>query len=80
MESEEDAIRSAKIGEIESVPDTPSKSCLRAHLNNLWSVWYGLLLTALNSYIALHSAKRFFGKFCYSSPQPPFSNRKKPKQ
>lgn len=35
------------------------KSCLRSHLNSLWSLWYGLLVTGLNVYIALQCTKRF---------------------
>uniref|UniRef100_A0A8D8R8K1 Protein tincar n=1 Tax=Cacopsylla melanoneura TaxID=428564 RepID=A0A8D8R8K1_9HEMI len=34
-------------------------SCLRSHLNSLWSLWYGICITCLNIYIALQCTKRF---------------------
>ncbi|XP_015592220.1 protein tincar isoform X2 [Cephus cinctus] len=39
----------------------PSKreSCIRGHVNSLWSVWYGVLAVALQAYIAIRCAKRF---------------------
>jgi hypothetical protein len=36
-------------------------SCFRAHLNSLWSVWYGLCTAGLQAYIAEQSAQRFLG-------------------
>lgn len=35
------------------------KSCIRSHLNSLWSLWYGICITCLNVYIALQCTKRF---------------------
>ncbi|XP_029038168.2 protein tincar isoform X2 [Osmia bicornis bicornis] len=34
-------------------------SCIRGHVNNLWSVWYGILAVAFQAYIGLRYAKRF---------------------
>nr|CAD7456785.1 unnamed protein product [Timema tahoe] len=34
-------------------------ACFRAHLNSLWSVWYGLCATGLQGYIALQCVRRF---------------------
>lgn len=42
-------------------PSKKSKSCWKAHINCLWSVWYGLCLTGFQAYIATQCAKRFFG-------------------
>lgn len=33
------------------------------HLNSLWSIWYGVLLTLFQGYLAVHGAYRFLGKF-----------------
>lgn len=33
------------------------------HLNSLWSIWYGVLLTLFQGYLAMHGAYRFLGKF-----------------
>lgn len=33
------------------------------HLNSLWSIWYGILATYLQGYLALHGAYRFLGEF-----------------
>ncbi|XP_053986517.1 protein tincar isoform X1 [Hylaeus volcanicus] len=42
-------------------PRRPSKrnSCIRGHVNSLWSVWYGILAVAFQAYIGLRYAKRF---------------------
>lgn len=32
------------------------------HLNSLWSIWYGVLLTLFQGYLAMHGAYRFLGK------------------
>lgn len=37
-------------------------SCIRGHVNSLWSVWYGVLAVAFQAYIGLRYAKRFAGK------------------
>lgn len=34
----------------------------KLHLNSLWSIWYGILATYLQGYLALHGAYRFLGK------------------
>ncbi|XP_017892290.1 protein tincar isoform X2 [Ceratina calcarata] len=34
-------------------------SCIRGHVNSLWSVWYGVLAVAFQAYIGLRYAKRF---------------------
>ncbi|CAK9800317.1 Protein tincar, partial [Anthophora quadrimaculata] len=34
-------------------------SCVRGHVNSLWSVWYGILAVAFQAYIGLRYAKRF---------------------
>ncbi|KAH8248205.1 hypothetical protein KR038_004790 [Drosophila bunnanda] len=31
------------------------------HLNSLWSIWYGVLLTLFQGYLAMHGAYRFLG-------------------
>ncbi|KAI8121868.1 Protein tincar [Lucilia cuprina] len=31
------------------------------HLNSLWSIWYGVLLTLFQGYLAVHGAYRFLG-------------------
>ncbi|XP_061933676.1 protein tincar isoform X7 [Apis cerana] len=36
-------------------------SCIRGHVNSLWSVWYGVLAVAFQAYIGLRYAKRFAG-------------------
>nr|XP_003703497.2 PREDICTED: protein tincar isoform X1 [Megachile rotundata]XP_012141303.1 PREDICTED: protein tincar isoform X1 [Megachile rotundata] len=38
---------------------TRQSSCIRGHVNNLWSVWYGILAVAFQAYIGLRYAKRF---------------------
>ncbi|XP_068085891.1 protein tincar [Anabrus simplex] len=35
------------------------RPCFRAHLNSLWSVWYGLCGAGLQAYVAVLSAERF---------------------
>ncbi|XP_054258919.1 protein tincar [Macrosteles quadrilineatus] len=41
-------------------PPPPAKgACCRAHLNTLWSVWYGVSAVGLQAYIAFQSALRF---------------------
>ncbi|XP_014289196.1 protein tincar [Halyomorpha halys] len=42
------------------------RPCFRAHVNQLWSIWYGLAVTALQAYIAFNSAKRLLEWFEYS--------------
>ncbi|KOX70133.1 Protein tincar [Melipona quadrifasciata] len=34
-------------------------SCIRGHVNSLWSVWYGVLAVAFQAYIGLRYTKRF---------------------
>ncbi|XP_076294025.1 transmembrane protein tincar isoform X2 [Lasioglossum baleicum] len=38
---------------------TKRNSCIRGHVNSLWSVWYGILAVGLQAYIGLRYAKRF---------------------
>ncbi|XP_070155335.1 protein tincar isoform X3 [Polyergus mexicanus] len=38
---------------------TRKESCIRGHVNSLWSVWYGILAVAFQAYIAMRYAKRF---------------------
>ncbi|XP_050491380.1 protein tincar isoform X2 [Bombus huntii] len=38
---------------------TRRNSCIRGHVNSLWSVWYGVLAVAFQAYIGLRYAKRF---------------------
>ncbi|XP_076681277.1 transmembrane protein tincar isoform X4 [Andrena cerasifolii] len=38
---------------------TKRDSCIRGHVNSLWSVWYGILAVAFQAYIGLRYAKRF---------------------
>ncbi|XP_025268311.1 protein tincar isoform X1 [Camponotus floridanus] len=38
---------------------TRKESCVRGHVNSLWSVWYGILAVAFQAYIAMRYAKRF---------------------
>lgn len=38
-----------------------SRTCLKAHLNSLWSVWYGVCLTAFQAYLAAQCGRRFLG-------------------
>lgn len=33
------------------------------HLNSLWSIWYGVLFTLFQGYLAVHGAYRFLGEF-----------------
>ncbi|XP_025155773.1 protein tincar [Harpegnathos saltator] len=35
------------------------ESCIRGHVNSLWSVWYGILAVAFQAYIAMRYARRF---------------------
>lgn len=42
-------------------------SCIRGHVNNLWSVWYGILAVAFQAYIGLRYAKRFAGESSLSA-------------
>lgn len=32
------------------------------HLNSLWSIWYGVLFTLFQGYLAVHGAYRFLGE------------------
>lgn len=41
----------------------------KLHLNSLWSVWYGILATYLQGYLALHGAYRFLGKYFTQNSQ-----------
>ena len=41
-------------------PSRKAKKCSKAHVNCLWSVWYGLCLTGFQAYIATQCAKRFY--------------------
>jgi len=41
---------------------TRKESCIRGHVNSLWSVWYGILAVAFQAYIAMRYARRFAGK------------------
>lgn len=41
---------------------TKRDSCIRGHVNSLWSVWYGILAVAFQAYIGLRYAKRFGGE------------------
>lgn len=41
---------------------TRKESCIRGHVNSLWSVWYGVLAVAFQAYIAMRYARRFAGK------------------
>lgn len=45
---------------------TRKESCIRGHVNSLWSVWYGILAVAFQAYIAMRYAKRFLGKIANS--------------
>ncbi|XP_071872035.1 transmembrane protein tincar isoform X3 [Bombus fervidus] len=38
---------------------TRRNSCIRGHVNSLWSVWYGVLAVAFQTYIGLRYVKRF---------------------
>ncbi|XP_011690592.1 PREDICTED: protein tincar [Wasmannia auropunctata] len=38
---------------------TRKESCIRGHVNSLWSVWYGILAVAFQAYIAMRYARRF---------------------
>lgn len=35
----------------------------RLHLNTLWSVWYGILVTLFQGYLVVQGAHRFLSKF-----------------
>lgn len=54
---------------------TRKDSCIRGHVNSLWSVWYGILAVAFQAYIAMRYARRFAGKITlvlplkYASPR-----------
>lgn len=53
-------------------PPKSSKTRLKAHVNCLWSVWYGLCLTGFQAYLAAQCAKRFLGYVALPWPvQPP---------
>lgn len=39
-----------------------NKKRRKFHLNSLWSIWYGVLTTFLQGYLALHGAYRFVGE------------------
>lgn len=41
---------------------TRKESCIRGHVNSLWSVWYGIVAVAFQAYIAMRYARRFAGK------------------
>lgn len=41
------------------------ESCIRGHVNSLWSVWYGILAVAFQAYIAMRYARRFAGKIAF---------------
>lgn len=43
-------------------PGRTSRGCSRAHLNSLWSVWYGFFGTFLQAYTAVKCTKRFLSK------------------
>ncbi|XP_018367019.1 PREDICTED: protein tincar isoform X2 [Trachymyrmex cornetzi] len=38
---------------------TRKESCIRGHVNSLWSVWYGIVAVAFQAYIAMRYARRF---------------------
>ncbi|KAL0129753.1 hypothetical protein PUN28_001779 [Cardiocondyla obscurior] len=38
---------------------TRKESCIRGHVNSLWSVWYGILAVGFQAYIAMRYARRF---------------------
>lgn len=44
-------------------PPPRDEGCCRAHLNSLWSVWYGLAVTGLQGYIAFNAGLRFLGEY-----------------
>lgn len=46
---------------------TRKESCIRGHVNSLWSVWYGILAVAFQAYIAMRYARRFAGKIAFLS-------------
>lgn len=39
------------------------ESSVRGHVNSLWSVWYGILAVAFQTYIAMRYARRFASEF-----------------
>lgn len=47
---------------------TRKESCIRGHVNSLWSVWYGILAVAFQAYIAMRYARRFAGKIALLFP------------
>ena len=49
-------------------PPPPTHRRARAHLNSLWSVWYGLCTAGLQAYIAEQSILRFLGYASKSWP------------
>lgn len=48
---------------------TRRNSCIRGHVNSLWSVWYGVFAVAFQAYIGLRYARRFAGR-CPIKPFP----------
>lgn len=55
------------IPKIYSKPKPSCCSCL--HLNNLWSLWYGIFGTALQAYTAIKCVKRILGYSLLSWPE-----------
>lgn len=51
-----------------ATPPPRDDGCCRAHLNSLWSVWYGLTVTGLQGYIAFNAGLRFLGEYNSSIP------------
>ncbi|XP_063927551.1 protein tincar isoform X2 [Zophobas morio] len=47
----------------------PSRCCSCLHLNNLWSLWYGIFGTALQAYTAIKCVKRILGYSLLSWPE-----------
>ncbi|XP_068897552.1 protein tincar isoform X2 [Tenebrio molitor] len=50
-------------------PSKPTKCCSCLHLNNLWSLWYGIFGTALQAYTAIKCVKRILGYSLLSWPE-----------
>ncbi|RZC10188.1 tincar [Asbolus verrucosus] len=50
-------------------PSKPTKCCSCLHLNNLWSLWYGIFGTALQAYTAIKCVKRILGYSFLSWPE-----------
>jgi len=55
---------------------TRRESCVRSHVNGLWSVWYGILAVAFQGYIAMRYARRFSGKIPLRSTSFRFARRR----